>query len=507
MEKRLNKENRTDFTWIIILKGDVGVKKEKVFSFCSQFSLLLLCMLMADCCIAGAGRIIMIGPVSFRMLAFALLLVTSIPLVIDNFKKLMGIPEFIAVIFFFVWLVIEIIIGALINKNPLHVLFSDVKGFSYFIAAPAMICILNTKERIHIIMKVMMYASGVLGIVAIIHLIHFIWFKESFEPVYLWGLNAQFSALSTISPTMPRLFFKSSVYLLVGCAFPLYFQIVSERIKNTYFLIVGINMFSILLTYTRSIYLGAGVTVLVLLVCYLVFCPAKSKKCFGKCILASLLSFLIVTTSFCIAAKTDYFSFAITRTLLSFSTNSDSDDLSSSESSDDSQIISTPSEEASKVHLGVSESSVESPEDNEQLTGEDSYKLATQKSDVLREDISKDLILMIANSPVMGNGLGATLEWREYNEYFYLELMAKTGIIGLLLYMAPMLLSVYRVLKQRKKRWRNKVLSFTWLSVLLGFMAFSYFNPYMNAALGVLFYCCFIAAINTAICDNEFENL
>ena len=52
----------------------------------------------------------MIGPVSFRMLAFALLLVTSIPLVIDNFKKLMGIPEFIAVIFFFVWLVIEIII-------------------------------------------------------------------------------------------------------------------------------------------------------------------------------------------------------------------------------------------------------------------------------------------------------------------------------------------------------------------------------------------------------------
>ena len=181
--------------------------------------------------------------------------------------------------------------------------------------------------------------------------------------------------------------------------------------------------------------------------------------------------------------------------------------MSSSESSDDSQIISTPSEEASKVHLGVSESSVESPEDNEQLTGEDSYKLATQKSDVLREDISKDLILMIANSPVMGNGLGATLEWREYNEYFYLELMAKTGIIGLLLYMAPMLLSVYRVLKQRKKRWRNKVLSFTWLSVLLGFMAFSYFNPYMNAALGVLFYCCFIAVINTAICDNEFENL
>ena len=31
-----------------------------------------------------------------------------------------------------------------------------------------------------------------------------------------------------------------------------------------------------------------------------------------------------------------------------------------------------------------------------------------------------------------------------------------------------------------------------WLAVLLGFVVFSYFNPYMNAALGILFYCCTI---------------
>ena len=110
---------------------------------------------------------------------------------------------------------------------------------------------------------------------------------------------------------------------------------------------------------------------------------------------------------------------------------------------------------------------------------------------------------MIRTSPVIGHGLGAALEWRAVNEYFYLDLTAKTGMIGLFLYFFPLLAAVIQVLKQRKAQAVAKFRTAAWVCVLMGFMAFSYFNPYMNAALGVLFYCCTLAAANAAVIDES----
>ena len=73
------------------------------------------------------------------------------------------------------------------------------------------------------------------------------------------------------------------------------------------------------------------------------------------------------------------------------------------------------------------------------------------------------------------------------SEYFYLDLLAKTGIVGFLLYLLPVLYTLFIWLK--KGTTPTKVI---WMGVLWGFLAVSFFNPYMNSSLGILFYCCSI---------------
>ena len=51
----------------------------------------------------------------------------------------------------------------------------------------------------------------------------------------------------------------------------------------------------------------------------------------------------------------------------------------------------------------------------------------------------------------------------------------------------------------------NKLIAGCWLAVLLGYMGFSYYNPYMNASLGILFYCCTIGVFVNLKCNITKE--
>ena len=53
--------------------------------YCEMLVFVLLCVLMADCCIFGAGRTIMVGPVGFRMALVALTLLVSVPMLVRDF--------------------------------------------------------------------------------------------------------------------------------------------------------------------------------------------------------------------------------------------------------------------------------------------------------------------------------------------------------------------------------------------------------------------------------------
>ena len=132
----------------------------------------------------------------------------------------------------------------------------------------------------------------------------------------------------------------------------------------------------------------------------------------------------------------------------------------------------------------------------EQTDDEDEYNTITAESDELRARTVEEMLSNIRQSPIIGLGLGLALKIREtgYSEYFYLDMLSKTGIVGLLLYVAPLLYMVFMLLKSRKMGKSQVDLAWALTAALLGFFVYSYFNPYMNAALGILLYCCTIGA-------------
>lgn len=101
----------------------------------------------------------------------------------------------------------------------------------------------------------------------------------------------------------------------------------------------------------------------------------------------------------------------------------------------------------------------------------------------------------IRRNPLFGNGLGVYLECREdgYGEYFYLDMISKMGIVGLICFLAPMLNCLFYIVNGIRKGEKEVIMLGIWIVPLLGLMGYSYFNPYMNAALGVLFYSAVIA--------------
>jgi len=69
----------------------------------------------------------------------------------------------------------------------------------------------------------------------------------------------------------------------------------------------------------------------------------------------------------------------------------------------------------------------------------------TANSNETRAATVNGLKAIIKEYPVIGRGLGATGEERDgADEYFYLDVLARMGIVGLLLYMMPLLLVLLR---------------------------------------------------------------
>lgn len=459
-------------------------------SFLNKLSLVFLCALMADCCITGSGRMLMVGPVSVRMLLFGLTILTAVPSMLEQRRALLTNKLLWAFGAWLLCLVINAVVGV-VKGNELSLIITDLKGFAYFALLPAAMCVLNDRNRVHILMKVMMYASGVLGVLLLLHLSAFLWAGETFMKLYVWGLSCNFSAMGRITATMPRLFFYSTNYLLVGCAFATYFQVVEKKIRPHLSLITGINLVGLLMSYTRSVYLAVAIAIFVLVVGFCLFLGKAKAKRFWTQIGLSLVAFCLVLSAFGIATKTDYVSYAVTRTLLSFA--QPPEEVTPPDQTEPSVDVQTE-----PITEPITEPTVVDPET-------EAHQKATLESDQLRGNIIQELIAKIRLSPIFGHGLGAAIEWRKVNEYFFLDLTMKTGLVGLLLYMLPLLAAALIVFMHDRSMGEVQFQSAAWICVLLGFMAFSFFNPYMNAALGVLYYSCTLAAVNTVMKNKSDE--
>ncbi len=449
------------------------MNKSQILKWCDKIAFILLCILMCDCCVFGAGRFLSFGAISYRMILLALVLIASVPVLLSRWKEIIKNKYVVMVLLFGFWMIVATIIGVL-NENRTSLIATDIKGFMYFALLPAAVCIITNKDRLQTLMKAMMYASAVSGILLILSLCMFLGAPEIYAVINKALSSGMIASFSIISPKLPRMFFKSVMYLLCGCAFSVYFQAKSEKkFKIHYVLITAVSLFGMFMTFTRSVYLGAFFAALGTVVFLFIFGNKTQRKNTMIHLGGSVALFLAIVLTFSAISDSNYLKFAIMRSVASENVPADTEDESSEDETD--------TEDSESETLD---------EDDYQ----EQYIEITIKSDKIREETLRGLYRNISKSPIIGIGLGAEFPERPtgLNEYFYLDLWSKGGIIGLGLYLAPILLMLRTIIKRFKQFTMNHVGALLSFSILVGFLAFSWFNPYMNAALGIIFYCCVI---------------
>ena len=440
---------------------------QKTYSKIENLAFILLNITMADVCIFGAGRLIEMGPLTFRMVLLLLLFVLCIPAFFKNISKLFKSNYIRAVVIFAILLVFATVIG-FVNNNRVGLIVTDIKGFIYFAFLPCVLVLVDSYEKATVLAKTTMYAGAGQALIHIVliclHIADLPWFEKFCDFCY----ERRFFYVSyKISENNLRVSFLSLICLLLGVAFSIYFstKTTSKALLIIYPLITALCGFSLFMSYTRSVYLAVGVMIVLLAVCFLLRMDKKEKLSVLRHLVITVVAFSIIFIGFGIKTKENYFTYGLSRMLVGI------DLFKSGDGGEDSEISDEEAEE------------------------KDSFHQSTIESDNIRAMTARDLIINIKKSPIIGLGLGSEIPSRPdgLNEYFFLDLFSKMGIIGLLSYLAPVLFIIIQLIQLFRRKNKDFVSTATWFCILAGLIVYSYFTPCMNSSVGIIIYCCVMA--------------
>ena len=434
------------------------IERKSYTGIMSMISFFAFCLMIMDCAISGGGHWLMIGPLSLRMVLGLIAFVFAAPSMLKSLRKWVRNPMMISLVLFLIYLAVSAYLGVA-NANRTDVLLSDLKGFAWVAMIPVALVVMGSRERIVFLLKCVVIAAilQALMIIAlnIVFSLYDNWFNVFYEPL----IKLQLGFADSISGRMTRIFFKSGPYLAVGIIAMLYLQ--CRKKKYNWFYIVGIGLcfVAILLSFTRSLYGAAFIAIVLTVVLTLIYAKRYWKKLLSTIAIGCFVAIVVILVQQA-AFGANYFRFAISRTL----------------------------------SIDIVESELQSEEtlSDEELQ-QQAYIARSRESDlVIRETTLKELKEMIGKSPVFGNGLGASINYREDGlvEYFYYDILNKMGIVGLLLYYFPIGYMIFVLLKRRKSADDISLVlvGVACLSGLAVFLAATFFNPYMNASIGISFY-------------------
>lgn len=449
----------------------------------------ILCVILFDCTALGGGSLIKIFGIDHRMILYGLFFVATIPLIIMNIKELLTNKYLIILVFWAVWLAFCTIKGFKIG-NSVSSIISGLIGFASFGILPGMLSLRMDKERIHFLMKVLCVGTAVLALETFAVIVVYNYFNlKIFNDLNLFLIHKEIGGCSYVDNSIVRVFFRSHPLAVCGCASALYLLTKSpcKKEKLFYYGLVTIGFFSLLTSYTRSVYLSLAISISIIFVGLLILKKDGRKqilKIAGKTV-AFFMAFLI----FCdILFAATFLNHGVKRSI-------GVDVVAKIESVFNAEVVKPDEESKNEV-----ENVIDEP-----------YEEVDRRSDNLRAETEKELYDRIAENPIFGSGMGASLKVRENldnaNEYFYLDQTMKTGLIGILLYMLPMIFMVITLLfKSKNILADNKALCLLWIAGLIGIAAFSSLNPYLNGSNGIIFYCCTICVFSRLCNKNDTEN-
>lgn len=431
---------------------------------CSQLSFGVLCLFLLECSITGGGRYWEVGPVSVRILLGGLAAVLALPELFRHLGAYLKKPSIWLTLIFVAWLAFCAWLGIRSN-NRMDVLITDVKGFMWLFLIPVFVAVVRSRDRLRTLLSWVL-AGAVIQAALILAVNAAVVLSDNPEPLCRWLTARSVGLVDIVSDKLVRVFFKSSPYMIVGCVVVLFRQARAPKLRWRYVLAVALLFNALLLSYTRSLYGALGLTALISIVAVLILCPAGRKRVLAF-LLAAVVCFGVLVTVQEFVLEGSYLSFAVSRTI--------------------GQEV--PTSWASQLRGRIrGDISDDKPNDAE-MDRQRSYIEVTEKSDQFRQETQDGLKDCIRRSPIIGCGLGAAAASRDsgVDEYFYLDMLARTGIVGLVLYMLPFGYVVLWCLRRRSLL-RECPEGAAVVCGLCTFWVVTWFNPWMNAVLGIAWY-------------------
>ena len=431
---------------------------------CSQLSFGVLCLFLLECSITGGGRYWEAGPVSIRILLGGLAAVLALPELFRHLGAYLKKPSIWLTLIFVAWLAFCAWLGIRSN-NRMDVLITDVKGFMWLFLIPVFVAVVRSRDRLRTLLSwvlagALIQAALILAVNAAVVL------SDNPEPLCRWLTARSIGLVDIVSNKLVRVFFKSSPYMIVGCVVVLFRQARAPKLRWRYVLAVALLFNALLLSYTRSLYGALGLTAVLSITAVLILCPAGRKRVLAF-LLAAVVCFGVLVTVQEFVLEGSYLSFAVSRTI--------------------GQEV--PTSWASQLRGRIrGDISDDKPNDAE-MDRQRSYIEVTEKSDQFRQETQDGLKDCIRRSPIIGCGLGAAAASRDsgVDEYFYLDMLARTGIVGLVLYILPFGYVVLWCLRRRSLL-RECPEGAAVVCGLCTFWVVTWFNPWMNAVLGIAWY-------------------
>ena len=431
---------------------------------CCQLSFGVLCLFLLECSITGGGRYWEVGPVSVRILLGGLAAVLALPELFRHLGAYLKKPVIWLTLIFVAWLAFCAWLGIRSN-NRMDVLITDVKGFMWLFLIPVFVAVVRSRDRLRTLLSWVL-AGAVIQAALILAVNAAVVLSDNPERLCRWLTARSVGLVDIVSNKLVRVFFKSSPYMIVGCVVVLFRQARAPKLRWRYVLVVALLFNALLLSYTRSLYGALGLTALISIVAVLVLCPEGRRRT-AAFLLAAVVCFGVMSTVQEIVLEGSYLSFAVSRTV--------------------GREI--PASWASQLRGRIrGDISDDKPNDAE-MDRQRSYIEVTEKSDQFRQETQDGLKDCIRRSPIIGCGLGAAAASRDsgVDEYFYLDMLARTGIVGLLLYMLPFGYVVLWCLRRRSLL-RECPEGAAVVCGLCTFWVVTWFNPWMNAVLGIAWY-------------------
>lgn len=426
---------------------------------------LMTYIIIFEVILGGAGRTIMIGPLSIRMILFIIAFLLMLIFLASNrfnIRQLKFDSIFTKLIIaFLAYTLFTAVHGYYFAHQNLSQVIGDVTGYITFLLIFIFNIAIQDKYEIKKISILIIFTTFIQSVsIIVIHLFLGIG-VFTFE-----GMNALLQKyyignLSYVVPDTIRIFFKSSLYLQIG--FILLLVIISkERNKKNLILEYTALIFiayATILSFTRGFWIG-------LLLSFIIVITCKQVKHLAKTIVILIIGMSIMIC----------FSFSAyrnTNILLS--------------------IVSRTGLIKANTVMRIQNKTSETPQGDA-----DGQDISAQ----YRSESSKYMIKNIEKSPIIGDGFGTLItelkQQTSRNEYMYLDIWMEMGLLGLILLGSLLVLPLRYWIKIRKKNIYNSDLPYldAIMASLIGIVVTSGINPFLNNPIGLTYLIFTITAID-----------